>query len=98
MPTPENPTTEHLDEFKVPENLNSEIKAVETNPKTTISVNSSGQPVISASATVNAKIQLPADRDSLIKKAKGSITDAATWLAKFFLRIIAKKEYANNDN
>jgi hypothetical protein len=87
-----------LDEFKVPENLSPEIKAVETNPKTQISVNSNGQPVISQGAASNAKIQIPADRDSLIKKAKGSITDAATWLAKFFLRIIAKKEYANNDN
>ncbi len=58
------------------------------------------QPIISTPATTNAKIQLPGDVPTLIAWSKGSITDAVTWLGKFFLRVIArnklKEEHAGN--
>ncbi len=70
-------------------------------------VNSQGQPMIATPTAGSAKIQLPGDQASLVAQAKGSITNAATWLAKFLLRMIAIKnsspsqggseEYASND-
>lgn len=57
-----------------------------------------GKPIISTSDSDSTKIQIPADTKSLISKAKGKITDAATWLARFFLRMIAKEKYANNND
>jgi len=90
-------------DFSVPENLTNEIKAIETNPKTTVQVNSQGQPVIGNVSAQSAKIQLPGDDKTLLKQAQGSITNAFTWLARFLLRMKAKKksegvkeEYADN--
>lgn len=64
-----------------------------------------GQNLISTPATVSAKIQIPSDQATLVQKAKGSVSSAATWLAKFFLRVLAKQNlvgreenYASNDN
>lgn len=83
---------ERPDEFNVPNELKSEMKAIETNAKTNISVNSSGQPVITTGNAQSAKIQLPGDKKSLIAKTKGSITNAATWLYAYLLRMFLKKE------
>ncbi|GEM_PF-6125416 len=102
MPTPENPViTEHQEEFKVPENLKSEITAIETNVKTNIQVDNHGQPVITRSdkqsLSLRDKIQLP-DRATWLQKAKGSINDAITWLAKYLLRKDDKQKYANSND
>jgi len=79
-------------DFKVPENLSSEIEAIETNTKTNVQVNSQGQVVFTPANSQSAKIQLPGDDKTLLKQAKGSITNAFTWLARFLLRMKAKKE------
>lgn len=86
MPTPEIPLIqEHQQEFKVPPELKSELQAFEVKPQVNIQANSQGQPVITNSDSSNVKIQLPDER-TLWKRAKKSITEAATWLARFLLR------------
>jgi len=92
MPTPENPVLiEHPEEVKIPENLQNEIQAIETNAKVSVQVNNHGQPVISPSQS--ATIQVPTgNQATLIAQAKGSVNNAMTWLAMFLLRIFAKKE------
>ncbi|HWA52415.1 MAG TPA: hypothetical protein VG895_05170 [Patescibacteria group bacterium] len=94
--TPEIPVdqkvVEHPSEI-FSENLASAgIASTPQTPKATL--NSNNQP-ITQNGTQSAKIQIPSDRNSLIQKAGGSINDAATWLARFFLRMLAK-ENANN--
>ncbi len=76
--------------------VDSGIKKVETAFRATVKDNK-GNPMVSAPATLSAKIQLPTDTTSLVAKAKGSIGDAATWLARFFLRLIAKQNANNNE-
>ncbi len=97
MPTPENPLIiEHQEVPEFSEVLND--AGITSTPVNVQSVkNNNGQPMITTPASINAKIQLPGDKVSLIKKAKGSVTDAATWLAKFLLRALAIKKYANNN-
>lgn len=98
MPTPENPIiTEHQEEFIVPEKLqNLGVNSTQAQPKDV--QDDKGNPLISTQSTTGAKIQIPSDRTTLLQKAKGSIKDAATWLARFFLRQLSIKEKnANTD-
>lgn len=50
----------------------------------------SGQQLIQSPATQTVTIQIPADQDKLSDWAKGSTSDALTWLATFWLRMIKK--------
>jgi len=85
-------------EVDIPQALeeNSGIKKVETAFTATIKDNQ-GNPIISAPATVSAKIQLPGDVPTLIAWSKGAVNNAKTWLGRFFLRALAIKKYANNN-
>ncbi len=95
MPTPEIPiVTERPENLVVSESLKqSGVSVTPSNVKTV--TDQSGKPLISTVATQNVKIQLPSDPTSLAAQAKGSVGNAITWLAKFLLRLIAKKNYAN---
>ena len=67
------------------------VAGVQATPINVKQVNdTNGKPLISTPATSSAKIQLPTDKTSLLAQAKGSVANAATWLAKFLLRMIAK--------
>lgn len=84
---------------KVPESLKNELQAIETNQQAKVQINPQGQPVITQSPgqnqTQNVKIQIPGDTATLASQAKGSITNALTWLAKFLLRLLAKQQVKN---
>ncbi|CAN5286913.1 hypothetical protein BH10PAT1_BH10PAT1_6340 [soil metagenome] len=96
MPTPENPITTRPDAPIVSESL--QQAGISVTPTQVTQVNDNqGKPMMTTPATVGAKIQIPSDRPTLLKKAQGSVNDAATWLANFWLRII-KKQNANNNN
>jgi len=99
MPTPENPIiTEHPEGPNFSENLTQQtgVQPVPTQVKPVF--DNQGNPLISTPTSQSAKIQIPGNRQTLLAKARGSITDAATWLARFFLRIIAKQNTdATND-
>jgi hypothetical protein len=97
MPTPENPleVSERAEEFIIPESL--QQSGLKTAPANITPVNDNKGNPITQTPAQSAKIQIPGDRSTLLKKAKGSITDAATWLARFFLRLI-KKQNANTTN
>lgn len=100
MPTPEIPIDQKVQER--PTEVASEIlqqAGITSTPSSVKPVyNGKGEPVTSAPATNSNTIQIPADTKSLVAKAKGKITDATTWLARFFLRMIAKEKYANNND
>lgn len=53
-------------------------------------ISDTGQPLIQSPATKVVTIQLPADSVQLTSLAKGSVGDAITWLAAFWLRMIKK--------
>src|SRR5260221_2364806 len=96
MPTPENPLIiEHQEVPKFSEVLND--AGITSTPTNVQQVNdNNGKPLISTPVTPGAKIQLP-DQKVLITQAKGSVGNAVTWLAKFLLRALAIKKYANNN-
>lgn len=97
MPTPEIPRiNDRQEEFNVPESLKSEIQAIETNPKSTITADGGGQPVISQTPQ-DVKIQLPGDEKALWQIAKRSINDALSWLARFTIRIMDIKKLKNQE-
>lgn len=50
----------------------------------------SGQNLISTPQTQNITIQIPVNTNTLTSWSKGSITNAITWLALFWLRAIKK--------
>jgi hypothetical protein len=98
MPTPEIPIDTQVKER--PETFSESITQTGAQPtpaNVKPVVNDQGQPLISTPATVSAKIQLPADPQTLLVWSKGSITNAVTWLGKFFLRLIAKQNASNTD-
>lgn len=100
MPTPEIPIDKQVQER--PTEVISETLAqagVTPTPSNVKPVyDDKGKPITSTPASNSTTIQIPADTKSLVAKAKGKITDAATWLARFFLRMIAKERYANNND
>jgi len=92
MPTPENPLiTERPESPIVSETLQQAgITSTPTNVKPVQDNN--GKPMFVTPATQSAKIQIPGDQKTLIAQAKGSVNNALTWLAKFLLRMMKKKE------
>ncbi len=99
MPTPEIPIDKQIVER--PTEIASETlqqAGIQSTPANVQPVvNDQGQPIIKTPATQGGKIQIPSDTTSLAAQAKGSVTNAITWLAKFFLRLIAKQN-ANTTN
>ncbi len=81
------------DEPEVPAHLQNEMQKVET--AFTANVKDGSQPLISTPANQNVKIQLPSDVPTLIQWSKGSIVNAITWLANFWLRILKIKQNAS---
>ncbi|MBI2103619.1 hypothetical protein HYT59_01300 [Candidatus Woesebacteria bacterium] len=51
-----------------------------------------GQPLIQTPAS-SVTITLPADEEKLKTLSKGSVADAITWFARFWLRMIKKAAY-----
>ena len=78
---------ERPEEVEVPESL-SEIKKVETNFKAT--VKDGRQQLIQTPLTQPVTITIPTNQSNLIAWSKGSITNSITWLARFWLRMLAK--------
>jgi hypothetical protein len=98
MPTPEIPLITERPEEHVFSEVLQQSTGIQPTPANVQPVNdNNGNPVIATPVTQSAKIQLPADKPTLVKWSKGSISDAVTWLGKFFLRIIAKQD-ANTTN
>ena len=95
MPTPEIPLDQKVTERPEGPNFSETLQqaGIQSTPANVKPVvNDQGQQMITTPATQGAKIQIPGDKTSLIAQAKGSVTNAATWLAKFLLRMIEKKE------
>jgi len=96
MPTPEIPVQVQERPEQFPEIPQTGVVPTQTNVKPVY--DNKGKPLVSTSVTTSATIQPPSNIKSLIAKAKGKVSDAATWLAKFFLRMIAKEKYANSND
>lgn len=76
-------------EVPLPESLRQEgIEAVET--AAAANVKDDGQIQTQPSTTGQQSITIPSDQQTLAGQAKGSITNAVTWLAAFWLRMIKK--------
>jgi hypothetical protein len=86
--------TEHPEEF--PETIQqvaSGAQVVQKNFKTQVT-NDQGTPIIQTPPTqVVTTIQPPSDQETLLQQSKGDTTNAITWLAAFWLRIIKKALY-----
>jgi hypothetical protein len=50
----------------------------------------SGKPLIQTPQSQQVTITLPTDQESLVTLSKGSVVNAVTWLAHFWLRMIKK--------
>lgn len=89
---PETPQViEHPEEFPETIQMNSSgAQVVQKNFKSQLS-DSQGAPIIQTPPTqVVTTINPPSDTATLTTKSKGKITESATWLALFWLRIIKK--------
>lgn len=85
--------TEHQEEF--PETIQA-IQGARVIQKTFKSqvTDDNGKPLIQTPPTqVITTVQPPADQATLLQQSKGSKTNAATWLAAFWIRIIKKAVY-----
>ncbi len=95
MPTPEIPLIiEHPDTPTISENIQ-QLTGVQPVPTNVIPVNDDKGNPITQSPPQSVKIQIPADRKTLVSWSKGSITSAATWLGKFFLRLLKIQDADN---
>lgn len=56
-------------------------------------VSDSGKPLIQTPATSQVTVKLPADSPTLTNLSKGSVENAITWFANFWLRMIKKALY-----
>jgi hypothetical protein len=84
---------ERQEEFIVPETLQaSGVQVVQKNFKAQIS-DDKGNSVIQTPPTQVITVQTPSDVQSLTQQSKGDTTDAITWFAAFWLRIIKKAAY-----
>jgi hypothetical protein len=99
MPTAENPQIiERPETPGIPTELQQNgVQPTTTTPQFNVQVQNN-QPIVSNQSAPSAKITLPSDKTSLLAKAKGSVTDAITWLAKLMLRMIAQKEIHQGAN
>ncbi len=80
---------ETKDELELPAHLKDEgVEAVETAFKA--QVKDKGQKLIQTPQNQKTQIQLPRNQATLTAWSKGPITNAATWLARFWLRAIKK--------
>lgn len=76
-------------EIKLPQHLVDEgLEAVETAAQA--NVKDDGQIQVQPATTGQTTITIPSDQATLTGIAKGSITNAVTWLAAFWLRMIKK--------
>lgn len=91
IPRPEAPqVVERQEEFVVPETLSgSGVKVVQKNFKAQVN-DDKGTPVISTPPTQVVTVTPPTDDTTLLAWSKGDTTNAMTWLATFWLRIIKK--------
>lgn len=96
MPTPENPlVVERPESPTIPEKLQ-QATGVTPAPVSVQQVkDDKGNPIIVTPTAVSTKIQLPGSTKTLISWSKGKVVNALTWLGRFFLRLIAKENYAN---
>ena len=96
MPNPEVPLiTEHPDVPAVSESVQ-QTMGVQPVPTNVTPVNDDQGNPITQTPAQSAKIQIPGDKKTFISWSKGSVTNAATWLGKFFLRLL-KIQNANNN-
>ena len=89
---PESQVQEHVEEF--PETIAQiqgaqGIKVVQKSFKAQVN-DDKGNPLIQTPPTQVITIQPPFDQVTLTQQAKGNITSSATWLARFWLRVIKK--------
>ena len=82
---------ETQEQFVVPEVLQQStgVKVVQKNFTAQVK-DDSGKPVITTPPTQVVSVTPPYDPATLTTKSKGKITEAVTWLAVFWLRIIKK--------
>lgn len=100
MPTPEVPLDKQV--LERPTEIFSETlqqAGIKTPPANVQPVvNNQNQPITTPTGTQSVKIQIPSDQTALMAQAKGSVGNALTWLAKFFLRLIAKQNASTDTN
>lgn len=77
------------EEIKLPEHLKKDgVEAVET--AFTANVKDGGQTLTQTPQNQKVSITIPSDPKTLTTVSKGSIVNAVTWLAAFWLRMIKK--------
>ena len=81
---------EHPEEFpETIQQVTSGAQVVQKNFKSQIS-DDKGNPIIQTPPAQVVTVQPPSDQATLLQQSKGDTTNAVTWLAAFWIRIIKK--------
>lgn len=92
--SPESKVSVTEQEFKLPDHLKKDgIEAVETAFKANVKGDDGS--ALTQSSGSGASMNPPADTKTLLAWAKGPITNALTWFANFWLRMIKKAKHGS---